>query len=240
MNKDKSVGQGISSERASWNFSGSVAETFDEHVRKSVPLYEEGHELVCLLSDFFCHNDSVCYELGVSTGVLTKKLALHNKHKPSIKWVGIDSEQPMVDKARENCKDLQNVELHCDDILTFDYQKSDLIVAYYTAQFVQPRLRQELFTKIYESLNWGGAFLLFEKVRGCDARFQDIMTSIYTDFKVRNGFSADEIVNKSQSLRGVLEPFSTQGNLGLIQRAGFVDVMTIMKYVCFEGFLAIK
>jgi tRNA (cmo5U34)-methyltransferase len=38
----------------------------------------------------------------------------------------------------------------------------------------------------------------------------------------------------------VLEPFSTQGNLDMLKRAGFVDVMTIMKYVCFEGFLAIK
>ena len=82
--------------------------------------------------------------------------------------------------------------------------------------------------------------MLFEKVRGADARFQDIATSIYTDFKLHNGFSTEEIVNKSQSLRGVLEHFSTLGNLGLLQRAGFTDIMTVMKYVCFEGFLAIK
>lgn len=234
------VGQGISTERANWNFSEKVAETFDEHVEKSVPLYTEGHELVCYLSDFFCHNDSICYELGVSTGALIKKLAIYNGHKPNIKWVGIDREQPMIDKAKENCKDVPNVELFCEDVLLFDYQKSDFIVAYYTIQFVPPRLRQEVFNKVYETLNWGGGFVLFEKVRGPDARFHDMMTSIYTDFKLRKGFSADEIINKSQSLKGVLEPFSTQGNLGLLERAGFVDIMTIMKYVCFEGFLAIK
>lgn len=238
--KEMKVCKDISTERANWNFSGNVANAFDEHVKKSVPLYEEGHELVCCISDFFCHNDSVCYELGVSTAALIKKLALYNKHKPGIKWVGIDSEQPMIDKAKENCKELPNVELVCGDVLLHDYQKSDFIVAYYTAQFVPPRLRQDLFNKIYERLNWGGGFVLFEKVRGCDARFQDMMTSIYTDFKLRNGFSSEEIVNKSQSLRGVLEPFSTAGNLGLLQRAGFVDIMSIMKYVCFEGFLAIK
>ena len=38
----------------------------------------------------------------------------------------------------------------------------------------------------------------------------------------------------------MLEPFSTQGNLDLLARAGFKDVMTLIKYVCFEGFLAIK
>lgn len=236
----KGVGQGILKERAGWDFSGKVAESFDEHVRKSVPFYSEGHDLVCYLSDFFCRNDSVCYELGCSTGALVKKLALHNKHKPDIKWIGIDIEQPMVDKAKQNCDGVPNIELFCGDILSFDYQKSDFITAYYTAQFVPSRVRQGLFNKIYESLNWGGGFVLFEKVRGPDARFQDMMTSVYTDFKLRNGFSPEEIVNKNQSLRGALEPFSTLGNMGLLQRAGFTDIMTVMKYVSFEGFLAIK
>ena len=53
-------------------------------------------------------------------------------------------------------------------------------------------------------------------------------------------FSEAEILQKQRSLKGVLEPFSTQGNLDLMRRAGFVDIMSIMKWVCFEGFLAIK
>jgi len=76
---------------------------------------------------------------------------------------------------------------------------------------------------------------LFEKVRAPDARFQDMMTSLYNDFKLGKGYTSEEIINKAQSLRGILEPFSTEGNLG-----GFEDIMTIMKYVCFECYLAIK
>jgi tRNA (cmo5U34)-methyltransferase len=57
---------------------------------------------------------------------------------------------------------------------------------------------------------------------------------------LNNGYTPDEIMGKSKSLKGILEPFSTQGNLDLLKRAGFVDFMTVMKYVCFEGFLAIK
>jgi tRNA (cmo5U34)-methyltransferase len=49
-----------------------------------------------------------------------------------------------------------------------------------------------------------------------------------------------EIINKSRSLKGTLEPFSTNGNLDMLRRAGFVDIMTVIKYVPFEGFLAIK
>lgn len=64
------VGDSIVAENASWSFRGSVSENFTDHVRKSVPLYEEGHDLVCKVSDFFLQDGSLCYELGVSTGAL--------------------------------------------------------------------------------------------------------------------------------------------------------------------------
>ena len=146
----------------------------------------------------------------------------------------------MVEAAKQKTADLSKVEIREADILEVELEPADLIVSYYTIQFVQPRVRQLLFDKIYNSLNWGGGFLLFEKVRASDARFQDMMSSLYVDFKLQQGFSEQEIVNKSRSLKGVLEPFSTQGNIDLMRRAGFVDIMTVFKHLCFEGFLAIK
>jgi tRNA (cmo5U34)-methyltransferase len=132
------------------------------------------------------------------------------------------------------------LEFVTDDIIQMEFKPCDMIVSYYVVQFVRPAVRQQLIDKIYKSLNWGGAFVLFEKVRGPDARFQDIALRLYDEYKIRQGYSADEIVSKSRSLKGVLEPFSSQGNIDLLKRAGFQDVMSIQKYVCFEGFLAIK
>jgi tRNA (cmo5U34)-methyltransferase len=127
-----------------------------------------------------------------------------------------------------------------EDALSMVMQPADLIVCYYTIQFVRPSVRQELIDKLYSTLNWGGALLLFEKVRGADARFQDILTTLYNDYKLRKGYTPEEIVSKTRSLKGVLEPFSTQGNIDMLKRAGFVDINTVQKYLCFEGFLAIK
>ena len=109
-----------------------------------------------------------------------------------------------------------------------------------TVQFIDPSIRQNLIDKIYLSLAWGGAFFFIEKVRGSDARFQDILNQFYNEFKLDNGFSYEEILNKTMSLKGVLEPFSSEGNLGLLKRAGFQDIMTVMRWGCFEGVIAIK
>lgn len=233
------VGENIDAPNASWTFSGAVVETFSEHVRRSVPLYDQSHDLGCKVSDFFLRNGSVCYELGVATGVLLKKLVHHHSSK-QIQFVGIDSEEDMITQAKKEVGNYPNVSLEVGDINLYDYQPADMIFSYYTMCFVPPRLRQELFNKIYSQLNWGGAFLMFEKVRACDARFQDMMTLIYNDIKLDQQYTPDEIIAKSKSLKGVMEPFSTQGNLDMLKRAGFVDTMTVMKYVCFEGFLAIK
>ena len=234
------VGENISAKEASWSFGGNVPKTFNDHVKRSVPFYDIGHDLICKLSDFFIKDNSICYDLGASTGVLLDKLARRHEHRPNVKWIGIDIELSMIEKARKDFSKRQNIEFVADNISLYPYQKSDLIVSYYTMQFVPPCSRQETFNRIYEALNWGGAFIMFEKVRACDARFQDMMQAIYTDYKLEQGYTPDEIIAKAKSLKGTLEPFSTQGNLDLLKRAGFVDIMTVSKYVCFEAFLAIK
>ena len=96
----RSVGESIHTANADWNFKGSVAKTFSNHVQRSVPMYDVGHDLVCKISDFFLIEDSICYELGVSTGQLIHKLAHHNQHK-KVRFVGIDIEEEMITQARQ-------------------------------------------------------------------------------------------------------------------------------------------
>ena len=233
------VGHGITAGSSAWRFGGDVVPQFDNHVRQSVPFYDVGHDLVGKLSDFFIGDHSVCYDLGCSTGELVRQLAGRHAHRLGTQFIGIDSEADMVTHANQQSAP-ESVQFVVDDICTTQYQHADLIIAYYTVQFVRPRQRQDLINRLYTALNWGGALILFEKVRGADARFQDIFTTLYTEFKQDQLFTADEILAKSRSLKGVLEPFSTQGNLDMLRRAGFLDIVTVMKYLCFEGFLAIK
>lgn len=233
------VGQDIDAGNAGWTFEG-IADQFDDHVRLSVPLYDEGHELACRLGDFFMPAGATVVEIGTSTGVLAQKFLAHHRGRGDIRYLGIDRVAGMIDVARQRCAGDPRAEFVVDDIATANFDGASLVLSYCTMQFVHPSVRQQLFDKVFSALHWGGAFFLFEKVRAPDARFQDLTTQLYHEFKLRNGFDEKEILNKQRSLKGVLEPFSTQGNLDLLARAGFKDVMTLIKYVCFEGFLAIK
>ncbi|MCR9145149.1 MAG: methyltransferase domain-containing protein [bacterium] len=233
------IGDELKAPNAAWSFGGEVPKNFDAHIRRSVPLYAEGHDLVAQLTDYFVHDESLVYELGSSTGELTKKIA--DRHSGSgLRFVGVDREPAMVDIAREKCAGDARIAFEVEELSQFPLAKCDVVVAYYTAQFVRPKFRQALFDRVFEALNWGGAFILFEKVRAPDARFQDMMTAMYADYKLERGYSGEEIVAKTKSLKGILEPFSSRANFELLDRAGFKDCMTVMKYICFEGILAIK
>ena len=190
------------------------------------------------MSDFFVKDNSTLIDIGSSTGTLIKKLNERHNHK-KIKLIGIEPEKSMIKKASQKNKN-RNVKFVNKTIEKFKIPKSDLISAIYTIQFIPPSRRQDVFNKIFKNLNWGGSFFLFEKVRGPDARFQDILTATYNDYKLDQGYSHLEIAKKSISLKGVLEPFSSKANIDYLKRAGFKDIIIIFKYICFEGILAVK
>ena len=197
--------------------------------------------MISKLSDFFLFSGSTCYDIGCSTGNLLIKLAKYT-NKNQIKFNGLEIEKKMYSLAKKNIKKtkIQNIKIYNSDIKKIKLKKSNLIISYYTMQFIHPSHRQQVFDKIFKSLNWGGAFIIFEKVRGNDARFDNIINSLYFDFKEDKKFISDEILNKSKSLRGVLEPFSDYGNMGLLKRAGFKDIQTVFHHLCFKGYLCIK
>jgi tRNA (cmo5U34)-methyltransferase len=233
------VDRNINQHNAGWSFE-NISEDFDAHIEKSIPLYESGHRLIAHYSDFFLKPDSTVYDIGCSTGQMLRRLARRHDQKSALKLIGIDNVRSMVDRASATASADLRIQLMHANVLDIDLERSDMIIVNYTVQFFPPRVRQTLIDKIYASLNWGGALFMFEKVRAPDGRFQDYANQAYIEFKLDNGFSEAEIINKSRSIKGVMEPFSSQGNVDLLRRAGFVDITTIQKYVCFEGFLAIK
>ena len=234
------TGDNIFSESGMWTFGGNTPLNFDEHVSKSVPFYKEGHELVCAMSEFFVPQNGNVLHIGSSTGVLTNQLANNLKGR-NAEITGIEIDSKMIKEAQSRNYE-KNLTFINEDINSYDIGKNcnNLIISYYTIQFIHPSLRQSVIEKIYESLMWGGAFIMFEKVRGSDARFQDIFNCFYQEYKIKKGYNSDEVLAKQKSLKSILEPFSRQGNLDMLKRAKFVDIESIMKYACFEGFLAIK
>ena len=79
---------------------GNVHKNFEKHVEKSVPFYDEGHNLICKLSSFFLVNKSKVYDLGCSTGKLLRDISDYNKDL-DIKLFGLDAEAKMIQHSKK-------------------------------------------------------------------------------------------------------------------------------------------
>ena len=102
-----------------------------------------------------------------------QKMLLHNSQHIS-KYFCLDDEicQRLIDLKSTTCanifslkgKNSHEFNFISSPVQEFEFQNCDLVLSYYTMQFVHPKFRQKIINNIFQSLNWGGGFFFFEKV----------------------------------------------------------------------------
>ena len=223
-------------ENSNWKFDETVVPVFDEHVKQSVPMYEEIHSLITDISGWYLQDNTNVYDIGTSTGKVLKNLL--NKYNKDVNYIGIDNSIDMINKLKD---EKLNIELVNTDVTKdYEFKNSSLITSVLTIQFIPEQYRQDLINKIHNGLNKGSAFIMVEKVIGSNARFNEIYIELYHELKLKNGLNPEHVFDKAKAIRGVMKPYTVQENMDLLQNAGFKDVDIFFKWNNFVGFIAIK
>ncbi len=218
-----------------WRFDKEMVDNFDDHVKKSVPLYEEFHKDIINMSVYFSQKNTKIIDIGTSTGVLLNDLYNINKHR-NIECIGIDIEKDMIEECNNR---YNNLKFEVCDALDFNYTNSSVITSVLTLQFINKKERKEIIKKIYNEMNEDGSLFIVEKVKNNIPDVHDIYNDIYYDFK-RDNLTDEDVLDKNVSLRGVMKPLTLQDNIQILKNAGFNKIDIFMKYNNFVGLLAIK
>lgn len=236
----KSVDDTISAVPGAWRFDAEVSRAFEAHVRKSVPFYDELQRMLVELSDYFVRDQSVVYDLGSSTGITLDLLAAHHAAKENAQFIGVDCSESMVQEAQARVK-WPNVRfIHKNAMEVGFIPPANFIVSLYTLQFLTLAERRLLLQRIHAGMVEGGALLLAEKTRAENSCFEDVWLELYWDFKLRQGLTSEQILCKANSLRGVLNPLTTEENMDLLSHSGFSRVEVFFQWYNWSGFLAVK
>jgi len=228
-----------------FTFDTKVAQVFDDMVSRSVPFYDELQRMLADLALQFvpAQEGGVC-DLGCSTGT-TLDLILSNPACPANAHVyGIDNAPAMLDQAREKLERhvrADRVTLTAAD-LDEDLQlpSVNVVLMNWTLQFVRPIHREGLLRRIHASLRPGGALLMAEKVLVEDSLLNRLYIELYYRYKARQGYTAEEIQRKRESLENVLVPYRVEENTELLKRCGFGTVDTCFRWFNWAAFVAIK
>ncbi len=226
------------------HFNGDVPKHFDEHVRKSIPNYERVMNKIGFLSQFFIENGSSYLDIGSSTGASIIEVVWNNKGK-EVHCDIVDSSPDMVEhlqkKFHNRNKPVISYNIVCVDVTRFFFNKKyDLVVASLVVQFIKKEMRKEILQNIFNALNPGGAFLWFKKCAEESAIATDVMKQYINAYKKQSGLSAESILNKDDSLRGIMPLRVIKDNYAMLEQVGFTDVTIIDKDMNFTLFMAVK
>ena len=223
----------------SWEFDENVSKNFDCHVNKSVPCYKMIHDMIGSISEWFIVDNTNVYDIGTSNGNGLLNIKSHNNNK-KVKYIGVDKSSYMINEAKK--LESNDVFLINNDVLSngFSICNSSFITSVLTLQFIPKKDKFKLVKKIYDGLEIGGAFILVEKILVNNSQLNDIFVGCYYDFKKDNGFSEEEILNKSKSLRSVMQPLEEKENTDMLEMVGFKNIEVFFKWFNFIGIIAIK
>ena len=222
-----------------WQFNHAVSSIFDEHVRRSVPLYDELHSMVLELSENYVKENSIVCDLGTGTGeLLSNFYTKYNRY--NINLVGIDTSEAMLQKARQKCKGMSRIVFIEADLAAYKLPRCEFASAIYTMQFIDKSLRARVFRNVYNALEAGGAFVIAEKTLCVNSGMDISFLKALENLKRKNGISDEEIDAKRESLRTAMFPITLNDNLLHLRQAGFNTIEQFFQWFNFTGLIAVK
>jgi tRNA (cmo5U34)-methyltransferase len=225
-----------------FQFDDKTAAVFDDMIARSVPLYEEIQRMAGEIAADFARPGSKLFDLGCATG--TGLLALDPLIDPQVPFVGVDSSEDMLEKARQKlaaCASGRAVELLAADLHQAQIvENASVVVMNLTLQFIRPLHRERVVRNIVDGLNPQGCLILVEKLTLGDSLFNRLFIRYYYNLKKRQGYSESEIAHKREALENVLIPYRPEENRELLAAAGFRHVEEFFRWYNFSGVLAVK
>lgn len=227
---------------ARWAFDASVTEVFDDMLKRSIPNYETMRDAVTRLARRFIKDRTDVVDLGASRGAQIERL--YDEFGARVRWVLVEKAPAMLDVLRKRfacASESGFVEVKDLDLRTgYPGVAASLTLAVLTLQFVPVEHRARVVQDAYDRTLPGGALIVVEKVLGSTSALSKTFVEEYHALKRANGYSADEIAAKAESLEGSLVPLSAEENERMLRAAGFKHVETFWRWLNFAGWIAVK
>lgn len=218
-----------------WSFKNDqVAKKFEDHVREQLPWYDPLSRFIADLAVSFLPTGGTVYDIGASTGNITKLLAsdieakkakaisVEPSHQMAHEWHGAGS-LVVIDAERIN----------------YNRDRPDVAVMFLMLMFMRPAERELFLRDICKAITPGGALLLVDKGYLRVPQAQVACKAAQLAGKRRDGTPADAYVTKELSLRGEQRPTDQRAVYDIAESEGFV-VEEIFRFGEFYGVLAVK
>jgi len=190
---------------------------------REVHLGHVGIESKQIIASFLPSNVKSIIDFGIGTGLELEEIF---KRFPSIEVIGLDVAENMLKLLRENYP-TQNIKLHNDSYLTFDFGKLlyDVALSVMTLHHYTHEVKRDLYRKVYGSIKPNGLYIecdymLSEHQHENPQEMEDFYFSEYERLKEEQGITDDGEYHYDT-------PCTVYNQKKVLVEAGFVNVREV-------------
>ena len=213
-------------------FKAEEAQSYDEVIKRRIPLYSEIQALVVSQLPFSKKEYIRVLDLGCGTGGTSVALL---KEFPLARVTGIDSSPAMLEVASGKVKQTTwRIDFLCQDIkdsLTQCEDGFDAILSAFSLHYLNEEEKKEVFGRCLAALKPGGIFIDAEAVLSSSEKVYQSYLEKWKEFQRSNGFSEDEIGAHMLKFVRDVKPLTVERQVCLMSEAGFIDVECYFKYL---------
>lgn len=209
---------------------------YDRLIPKLIPYYQEQHTLLLDLISFEKSDRFKALDLGCGTGILSH-LILQNFPQSTV--VSLDMAENMLAACQKNLlayKERSILQLgnFAADDLGSGY---DLVVSGLAIHHLDNDAKQNLFQRLFKSMNSGGILLIRDVVTGATAKLTQQYEQLWRNYIKANG--EDDRYWFQKYLEDDI-PASVEDQMQWLKEAGFTEVGCHWRYLNFAIFGGIK
>ncbi|MFB8788088.1 MAG: methyltransferase domain-containing protein [Potamolinea sp.] len=205
---------------------------YDGFIPRLIPYYHEQHNLMLDLITFERNSSIKVLDLGSGTGVLSHHIL---REFSQAKVVAFDLSEIMLEVCQKNLSAYEHrVSFQegnfAEDDLGNEY---DLVISGLAIHHLDGTGKQELFKRVFQSMNPGGIFLVRDIVVGASPKLRQQYESLWRQYMRSNGEDDEKF------FAGYLaqdQPSSVEDQTQWLREAGFEDVGCHWQYFNFAIF----
>lgn len=233
-----------------WTFDEDVTASFDDMLARSIPNYGDMRRFVTEAAAYAVNVSATSQtyptvvDIGASRG--SGLAPIIDRLGARARYLATDLAAPMVETLRERFRgyiEANVLEVRQHDLRTgfpIPAAPAAVVLSVLTLQFIPIEYRAALLRSAHEQMTPGALLILVEKVLGGNAETDRLLTRLYRDLKMENGYSQGAVERKALSLEGVLVPLTARFDEELVRDAGFNRPECVWAWGPFRGWVAVR
>jgi tRNA (cmo5U34)-methyltransferase len=230
-----------------FEFDAEVSRIFPDMAQRSIPMYHEAHRAhVAMVAGYLSTGIRSVLDIGASRGAFFA----HLKDQPTLKaqidagylrLTGVDPSPHMCNMLAEEHPEVEI----CEDTLTnfvpashpdWRSHRYDVVVLNYVLQFIEPEFQRRAFQQAMRLVAPGG-YLFYGHKERLPGLVGELAQEEYIEFRVRNGYTREEIVAKTKALKGAMYTVSNDTIIDWLKGEGF-EVTQTTRWMAFNTLAA--